>query len=541
MGEWWKEQVVYQIYPRSFQDSNGDGVGDIQGIISRLDYLEWLGIDTLWLSPVYCSPNEDNGYDISDYIGINPEYGTMRDMDTLIAEAKRHGIKIIMDLVINHTSCEHKWFQKSRKQIEPYTDYYIWKKGGPNGEKPNNWTSFFAEDCWEFDEERGEYYLHLFAKHQPDLNYNNPKVIEEIKEILRFWLDKGIAGFRCDVINILYKTSLENGKKKLILTGSENYISQEGTHRILRELNREVLSKYDCFTVGETVFVDPQMARDLSDMERGELDMLFAFEHMESDQFIVKWFKRKFSPERFVKTLVKWQNELRWNANYLENHDQPRSVSRFGDSTAYWDKSAKLLAMLLLTLKGTPYMFEGEEIGMTNFDFASMDDVRDVESINVERMMQKTFHFSKKRRWSMIKKTSRDNARTPMQWNSTDSGGFTTGEPWLRVNSNYRRINVAAQKGDPDSVLNFYRELLSLRKARKVLRLGDFNAVQTSEVFVYDRVLKTETLTIALNFSKKKKTLKMNGELVLSNYSRDCFDGTLSPYEAVIFERKAEK
>lgn len=293
MIKWWKERVVYQIYPRSFKDTNGDGIGDIQGIIRHLDELSDLGVGIIWLSPVYPSPNADYGYDISDYYDINPEYGTMADMELLIKEANKRDIRIIMDLVINHTSDEHAWFQQSRDKNSPYRDYYIWRPG-KNGKPPNNWTGFFAEDCWEYDDKSGEYYLHLFSKKQPDLNYNNPKVLEEVKNILRFWLDKGISGFRCDVINLLYKTSLKDGKKRLALTGSEHYISQEGTHEILRSLRCDVLDHYDCFTVGETVFVTPETAKDLCDAKRGELDMLFSFEHMEVDQFYVKWFKRKY-------------------------------------------------------------------------------------------------------------------------------------------------------------------------------------------------------------------------------------------------------
>ena len=353
MLHWWQERVIYQIYPRSFMDSDGDGVGDLPGIIGKLDNLRDLGAGAIWLSPVYPSPDADNGYDISDYRGIDPKYGTMEDMDRLIAEAAKRDIKIIMDLVINHTSDRHPWFQASRDPGSPYRDWYLWRPGRDGG-KPSNWTSFFAEDCWEPDPRSGEYYLHLFAKEQPDLNWGNPAVMEAIKDIMRFWLEKGVAGFRCDVINILFKTSLENGRKKLILTGSEHYLSQEGTHRILRELRREVLDTYRAFTVGETVFVTPRTALELCAPERKELDLVFTFEHMDADQFTVKWFKRPFHAGRLAAALAKWQEALPWNALYLENHDQPRGVSRFGDESRWRTESAKLLGTMLLTLRGTP-------------------------------------------------------------------------------------------------------------------------------------------------------------------------------------------
>ena len=413
--EWWKDAIIYQIYPRSFQDSNGDGIGDIPGIISRLDHLQELGVDAIWLSPVYKSPNADNGYDISDYREINPEYGSMEDMEELIAQAKSRGIRILMDLVINHTSTDHYWFRRSRDRTSPYADYYYWSHGGPDGALPNNWTGFFGEECWEFDPQRCEYYLHLFAKSQADLNYHNPAVLEEVKDILRFWLDKGVAGFRCDVINVLWKESLGSGKKRLALTGQERYISQEENHRILRQL-REVLDEYQAFTVGETVFVTPQQARDLCAPERRELNMVFSFQHMECDQYYVKWLKRKFRPKVFFDCLTRWQRELDWNALYLENHDQPRSIPRFG-SVRYWKESGKLLATLLLTLRGTPFLYQGQEIGMLDFDFQRIRQLNDVESKNVDRLLRR-FHVPQKLRWRIISRTSRDNARTPFQWDN---------------------------------------------------------------------------------------------------------------------------
>jgi oligo-1,6-glucosidase len=533
MAKWWQERAVYQIYPRSFQDTNGDGIGDIPGIISRLDNLKDLGIGIIWLSPVYPSPNVDNGYDISDYCGIHPEFGTMADMEQLIAEAAKRDIRIIMDLVINHTSDEHEWFKKSRDKESPYRDYYIWRPG-VDGRPPNNWTSFFGEDCWEYDENSGEYYLHLFARKQPDLNWRNPRVMEEIKGIMRFWLDKGIAGFRCDVINVLYKSSLENGRKKLVLTGSEHYVSQEGTHKILQELRRDVLDKYECFTVGETVFVTPETGNMLCGESRRELDMIFSFEHMETDQYIVKWFKRKFNAGRFAQVISKWQEALEWNANYLENHDQPRSVSRFGNDGQYHVQSSKLLCTLLLTLRGAPFIYQGQEIGMTNFDFKGMDQIQDVESHNIYRLA-KRLRFPAPLRWRMIKATSRDNARTPMQWDGSPNAGFTTGKPWLGINSNYTRINMASQINDSDSIRSYYKKAIALRNSESLLIYGSFTPLEISrELFIYKRELDGRSMTILLNFSARRQMTGYKGTVVLSNYKRKAFDGSLSPYEAVI-------
>lgn len=534
--EWWKDAIVYQIYPRSFQDSNGDGIGDIPGIIRRLDHLQELGVGAIWLSPVYPSPNDDNGYDISDYKAIDPEFGTMEDMERLIAEAGRRGIRILMDLVINHTSTAHDWFQKSRGRVEPYTDYYYWASAGEDGSLPNNWTGFFGEECWEWDEVRGEFYLHLFAKSQADLNYHCPAVLDEVKEVLRFWLDKGVAGFRCDVINILWKDSLEDGKKRLALTGQEHYLSLEGTHQILRQL-RQVLDGYQAFTVGETVFVTPELARDLCGEGRHELDMVFSFEHMECDQYFLKWFKRGFRPKVFFECLAKWQEALPWNAIYLENHDQPRSIPRFG-SEGYWEESGKLLATLLLTLRGTPFIYQGQEFGMVDFDFTSLGQLDDVESHNVDRVLRQ-LHVPEKLRWKIVSRTSRDNARTPVQWDDTVGAGFSTGRPWLGVNRNNLFINLADQEGDPNSIWNWYKDLAALRREREVLRRGDFLLLEaTHRVFVYRRRLGAEAITVALNFSDRPARVG-RGALLRSNYRRDSFDGWLQPWEAVLLEGPA--
>jgi len=530
--EWWKDALIYQIYPRSFQDSNGDGIGDIPGIISRLDHLQALGVDAVWLGPVYRSPKADNGYDIADYREIDPDYGTMADMERLIAEAKRRGIRVLMDLVINHTSTAHYWFRKSRERVAPYTDYYYWAPGGPKGSLPNNWTGFFGGDVWEYDPERCEYYLHLFARTQADLNYHNPAVLEEVKDILRFWLEKGVAGFRCDVINILWKDALASSKKRPILTGSEHYLSLEGTHEILRQL-RQVLDEYGAFTVGETVFVTPEQARDLCGRERRELDMVFSFEHMECDQFLLKWFKRKFRPQKLFESLAKWQQALDWNALYLENHDQPRSLSRVG-SGEYRQESGKLLAMLLLTLRGTPFIYQGQEIGMTNFDFTRMRQLNDVESKNVDRILMQ-WHVPRSLRWRIIQPTSRDNARTPFQWDGSPNAGFSSGRPWLGVNGNYRQVNLAAQEGEPDSLWNWYKDLCALRREMPVLRQGGFTALEVGrQVFAYRRTLDGASVTVALNASGKSARTACRGRVLRCNYPREDFDGSLRPWEAVL-------
>lgn len=520
----------------SFCDSNGDGIGDINGIISKLDYLKELGIGVLWLSPLYPSPDRDNGYDISDYKNIHSHYGTLSDMDALIAEAKKRDIKLLMDLVINHTSDKHEWFEKSRRRIEPYTDYYIWKPE-VNGKKPSNWGSFFGEDCWEYDGIRKEYYLHLFAKEQPDLNYHNENVILEVEDVMRFWLDRGIDGFRCDVINILYKNSLENGKKKIALTGSEYYISTDGTHRLLNRFRREVFSKYDCFTVGETVFVTPKTANDLVSPERAELDCIFSFEHMETDCFFVKWLLRRFSPDRFFKTITKWQYSLPWNTVYFENHDQPRSVSRFGDDQKYHDESAKALCILLLTLRGTPFMFEGEEIGMTNFDYPDMEKVRDVESKNIWALTGR-LHLPKAIRWKMIRLKSRDNARTPMQWSDDTNGGFSKGEPWLSANGNFKDINVEKQLPDINSVLSFYKKMISLRNKSNALKSGEFHEIyRKSGVYAFMRTDGGEHLISVINLTGKTRKCPVSGKTVISNYGKAEAGKTLLPYEAFVIRR----
>ncbi|MDR0910045.1 MAG: alpha-glucosidase [Spirochaetaceae bacterium] len=537
--KWWQTRLIYQIYPRSFMDSNNDGIGDIPGIISKLDILKSLGAGAIWLSPVYVSPDADNGYDIADYHQIDKRYGTMADMEALIQEAAKRDIKIIMDLVINHTSSEHEWFQKSRKRIEPYTDYYIWKPSDEKGRLPNNWTSAFQGSAWEFDDERGEYYLHLFDKRQPDLNYHNPLIIEEIKNVLRFWLDKGIAGFRCDVINLIYKTSLEDGKPGF-LRGAEWYANQEGCHRILQELRRDVLDSYDAFTVGETFMANLEDAKAFCNKERAELDMVFNFDHLQVDRLIVKYIATKFRARKLLAILAKWQNGLDWNAVVLENHDQPRIVSHYG-SMQDWEKSAKLLAILQFTLRGTPFVYQGQEIGMSNFDFTDMSNINDVESLNMESLLKK-YHIPARLRWKIITDASRDNARTPLQWNDGRNAGWTKGSPWLKINSNYTQINYKNEIDDADSVFHFYQKMIRLREDDEDLLLGDFNSVYSDKsLMVYKR---GKSITVLLNFSGKPAKLKLlepllnfeNTQIIVSNTGRLSMATEIEAWEAIVLK-----
>lgn len=528
----YKHATVYQIYPRSFCDSNGDGVGDIRGIISKLDYIKELGVDVIWLSPVYKSPNDDNGYDIADYKSIQPEFGTMADFDELLSEANARGIKIIMDLVINHTSDEHEWFQRAKAGEEKYKNYYIIKKG-ENGKLPNNWGNFFADCPWEpfGDPKNEEYYLHLFSKKQPDLNWNNPEVYDEICDIMRFWLDKGVAGFRCDVINIIYKNTFADGKKHLALTGKEHYVSTEGCHKILASLRRDVMDKYDAFTVGETVLVDVPMARDLTAPERGELDMVFAFQHMECDQIGVKWFKTKFKPKKLMKILTKWQTELDWNTCYFENHDQPRSVTRFTEGGKYRKAGSKMLIGLNFALRGTPYFYQGQEIGMTNGAFNNLDEIMDIESHNVDKMA-KSLGIIQPFRWKLINKTSRDNARTPMQWTAGKNAGFTTGTPWLKLNPNYTSVNVDMDLADKDGIIDFFKRMNSFKKSSEILKEGSFKEIfRGKTVYAFERELDGKSIIAVCNFSTKMAKLPKNivGETLISNYKGR--SSVLRPYE----------
>ncbi|HAZ37736.1 MAG TPA: glucohydrolase, partial [Clostridiaceae bacterium] len=488
--KWWKEGVVYQVYPRSFYDSNGDGIGDLKGVTSKLDYLKELGIDIIWLNPIYKSPNADNGYDISDYRDIMDEFGTMEDFDELLCEAHKRGIRIIMDLVVNHTSDEHEWFKKSRESKDnPYRDFYIWKEG-KGGKEPNDWKSCFGGPAWEFDKKTDEYYLHLFAVKQPDLNWENERLRKAIYDMMKFWLDKGIDGFRMDVINFISKDQDFPDDK---MGGSKYYSNGPRVHEFLKEMNHEVLSKYDIMTVGETPSVTPEIAGDYVDESRKELNMIFQFELMGIDEGkggkgdVIPW-----KAKDFKNVLIKWQEALKdkgWNSLYMNNHDQPRMVSRFGDDKNFRVESAKMLATVLHTLKGTPYIYQGEEIGMTNVSFDSIEDYNDIETLNAyhEKLNE---GIPKETLMEAVHKSSRDNARTPMQWDDTLNAGFSKHDPWLKVNPNYKDINVAKALKDPNSIFYYYKKLIKMRKEYKSIVYGDFKAFEVCEnVFSYMRTL----------------------------------------------------
>ena len=497
--------VVYQIYPRSFCDSNGDGIGDIPGIISKLDYLADLGVGILWLSPVYKSPKMDFGYDISDYYQIDPDYGTLDDMDNLIAEAKKRNIRIVMDLVVNHTSDEHPWFEKSKDVNSPFHNFYYWKKGkNNNSEPPNNWQSNFGGSAWEFVPEVGEWYLHIFDKKQVDLNWHNPDVLMEVERILRFWLDRGIYGFRCDVINQIWKESFEDGEKgKRLVVGQEHYINKDGNHKILEKLHKDVFSHYDCMTVGETFDVNYENAKRFTN--GNELDMCFQFDLMNLDKRKLPCFLKKVNLKKFKSITFGWQKELDWNANYFENHDQRRSIERFGDDKKYWKESGKMLAMILSSLRGTPFIYNGEEIGMNNLPNLKIDDCLDPVDFWAYDLMGK-FHFPKRVKNKLVSNFARDHARTPMQWDDSKFAGFTSGDKtWMKVNPDYLKVNVKGEKEDPKSILNFYKKAIALRKENKALTYGSFAPIETNKrIMAYYREYEGEKLLVIVNLSKHK-------------------------------------
>lgn len=552
--KWWKESVVYQIYPRSFCDSNGDGIGDLRGIISKLDYLERLGVDVLWLSPIYKSPNDDNGYDISDYRNIMDEFGTMDDFDELLTKAHEHHLKIMLDLVVNHTSDEHKWFMESRSSKDnPYRDYYIWEKG-KDGNPPNNWDSNFSGSAWEYDANTDMYYLHLFSKKQPDLNWRNEKVREEVFDMMEWWLDKGIDGFRMDVINMISKVKgYPDGKT---IPGSRYgdklpyVMNGPHVHEYLQEMNHKVLSKYDVMTVGETPCTSVEDAQKYTGFDRDELNMVFTFEHMDVDSDNgFKWTDKKPDLVELKRVFSKWQmglDGIGWNSLYLNNHDQPRMVSRFGDDGKYWKESAKMLAICLHMMQGTPYIYQGEEIGMKNIKFQSIEECNDIEAINAYREYTSDGRISPEDMMRYINTKGRDNARTPMQWDDTPNAGFTTGTPWFTVNPDYKEINVAEQEKDPESILNFYKKLIRLRKEYPIIVYGSYKMLYPTHeaAVVYERVQDNEKLLIACNFSAEgqeleapKEFVENAAELLISNYPVAEISEKLSlrPYEARVY------
>ncbi|MEK4063692.1 MULTISPECIES: glycoside hydrolase family 13 protein [Paenibacillus] len=554
----WKEAVVYQIYPRSFQDSNGDGIGDLQGIISRLDYLQKLGVDVVWLSPVYKSPNDDNGYDISDYEDIMDEFGTLKDWEELLAGLHERGIKLMMDLVINHSSDEHAWFAESRSSLDnPYRDYYIWRPGGPNGERPNNWSSVFSGPAWELDEATGEYYLHLFSRKQPDLNWENPQLREALYKMIAFWLDKGVDGLRMDVINMISKVEgLPSAHREGLAPGElagggEYFMNGPRVHEYLQEMNREVLSKYEVMTVGETPGASVEDAILYTAEDRQELQMVFQFEHMDVDSGPGgKWDVTPWSLKGLRDILHKWQvglAERGWNSLYLNNHDQPRMVSRFGNDGEYRVLSAKMLATLLHTLKGTPYIYQGEEIGMTNVKFPVLEDYKDIEILNMYREKVTEGGAEHETILQAIHTKGRDNARTPMQWDASANAGFTQGAPWLKLNPNYQDINVEQALADPDSVFYYYQKLISLRKEHQIMAYGEYKLLLTEHeyIYAYTRTLDDEQWLILLNFSADPQPVDLPAELaavtsiIIGNYPGEpdaASLATLRPYEARVYQ-----
>ena len=548
---WWKEAVIYQIYPRSFADSNGDGIGDLNGITAHLDYLETLGIDVLWLSPVYKSPNDDNGYDISDYRDIMEDFGTMEDFDRLLAEAHRHHIRIVMDLVVNHTSDEHAWFIESRSSREnPHRDYYIWKEP-KDGKEPNNWGAWFGGSAWELDEHTGMYYLHCFSRKQPDLNWENPKVRDEVFDMMNWWCEKGIDGFRMDVISMISKDpSFPDGPVEDGLYGSLAPYVCNGphVHEYLQEMNRRVLSHYDLLTVGEAAGVTIEEAQKCANNDGTELGMVFQFEHVDLIRGpIGKWSDQKPKLRDFRRVMNKWQYELEgkaWNSLFLDNHDQPRVVSRFAnDSEQYRVVSAKMIATCLHMLKGTPYVYQGEELGMTNAYFDRLEDYRDIESINAFHQYVDSGLVKAEDMMRYLKEISRDNARTPMQWDASPNAGFTTGTPWIRVNPNYKEINAAACTADPDSVFHYYQELIRLRHTLPIIVYGTFRGLleDSETIYAYQRLLDGQVLTVACNFTDQEQACDLcedpAARELISNYKTHK-TGTLQPYEARVILQK---
>lgn len=555
-NKWYKESVFYQIYPRSFKDSNDDGIGDIRGIISKIDYLADLGIDAIWFSPLYASPNADYGYDISDYTAINPEYGTMDDFDEMLSLLHKRGIKVIMDLVINHTSDKHAWFIQSRSSKDnPYRDFYYWKDGrGKDGKKtPNNWTSFFLGSAWKYDETTKQWYLHLFDENQPDLNYFNPKVMEEIRKILRFWLDKGVDGFRCDVITLLSKTpGLPNGKPSIALTGGEHYMDGPRMEELLGQI-QEVLKQYDAFTVGESVFIDVPKALRYTNENNPLLDTVFAFDHVSADNYFgVKQLVKPFSLRQLKKCFTTWQHGLygkAWNTLYFENHDQARIVGRYCSATEHRIEGAKMLATVLMTLSGTPFIYQGQEFGTTSPKMRDINDYQDVESIRSYKLLKKV--FGKRKAMKNVAYCSRDNARVPMQWNNGKNAGFSDGETtWLKVNPTYTEINAEAATEDPNSVLHYYKKLIALRKSDKAFIYGTYEDVmpKSKRILCYKRKSQYGELVVVANFSLSGAKLKLPQELTDGSYVQvtSNYDGSiqklqntvLRPYETIVFKKK---
>ena len=552
---WWKESVVYQIYPRSFCDSNGDGIGDLNGITGKLDYLKELGIDVIWLSPVYKSPNDDNGYDISDYQAIMDEFGTMEDFDRMLATAHKKGIKIMMDLVVNHTSDEHKWFIESRKSTDnPYRDYYIWRPAKEDGSLPNNWGSCFSGPAWEYDKTTDMYFLHLFSKKQPDLNWDNPAVRQDVFDMMNWWLKKGVDGFRMDVISLISKEPGLPDKEPGINGYATFNVSANGphVHEYLQEMRQKALNNADTITVGECSGVTLEEAKKYARSDEKELNMVFQFEHMDvdSDEKAGKWTTRKMDLRNLKKILTRWQKGLQdiaWNSLYWENHDQPRSVSRFGnDSDEYREISAKMLATCIHMMQGTPYVYQGEELGMTNCPFNTLDNFRDLESINAFHELTEQGKMTEEDMMAAIGYKGRDNARTPMQWDDSAYAGFSTANPWIMVNPNYTKINAKDQVNREDSVFKYYQKLIKLRHESELIVYGTYDLILDDDknIYAYIRTLGDEKLIVYCNFSENTREVELpeeftNGKVLISNYidAKVNHKITLRPYEAIVIQK----
>ena len=552
---WWKESVVYQIYPRSFCDSNGDGIGDLNGITGKLDYLKELGIDVIWLSPVYKSPNDDNGYDISDYQAIMDEFGTMEDFDRMLATAHEKGIKIMMDLVVNHTSDEHKWFIESRKSTDnPYRDYYIWRPAKEDGSLPNNWGSCFSGPAWEYDKTTDMYFLHLFSKKQPDLNWDNPAVRQDVFDMMNWWLKKGVDGFRMDVISLISKEPGLPDKEPGINGYATFNVSANGphVHEYLQEMRQKALNNADTITVGECSGVTLEEAKKYARSDEKELNMVFQFEHMDvdSDEKAGKWTTRKMDLRNLKKILTRWQKGLQdiaWNSLYWENHDQPRSVSRFGnDSDEYREISAKMLATCIHMMQGTPYVYQGEELGMTNCPFNTLDNFRDLESINAFHELTEQGKMTEEDMMAAIGYKGRDNARTPMQWDDSAYAGFSTATPWIMVNPNYTKINAKDQVNREDSVFKYYQKLIKLRHESELIVYGTYDLIldDDKDIYAYIRTLGDEKLIVYCNFSENTREVELpeeftNGKVLISNYidAKANQKIALRPYEAIVIQK----
>ena len=543
-SRWYKDMVFYQIWPRSFKDGNGDGMGDLWGVLQKLDYIKSLGCDGIWFSPIYPSPGADCGYDIADYMDIAPEFGGMEAFLAVLRGVHSRGMKLVMDLVVNHTSDEHEWFLKSRRKIEPYTDYYIWRPAKPDGKLPNNWQSNFEGSAWEWDEERGEYYLHLFAVKQPDLNMDNPLVREEVKKIMRFWLDMGVDGFREDVITyISKKEGLPDDHLFPIYKGMPHYNHGPHVHEYLAEFKRDVLDHYDCFTLAEASLVSPKRALEYIDEESGQMDMMIQFQCQCADCLFTDWMPTKFSLRRLKKAFSDWQYKLdgrAWNMLYIENHDHPRIISRYG-SEDFRRESGKALAVSYLFLKGTPFIYQGQEIGMTNWRPESPDMYEDVHTRN--HYANNDLKKSPEERLKKLWRSSRDSARTPVQWDGCENAGFTTGKPWLPVNENYHQINVASEERDPDSLLNFYRKAIGLRKSLRVVREGIYKEHFHSSLrlYVYSRETEDQRLLVICSFASADTRIKIprgfdlqTGKLILQSHN-EISDSILKPYESRVY------